>query len=253
MCLVFIGFRIDGLSPGHDRGQSRGIAAPADDLAGLLPGPVAPLPAGRRRPRTGRHLPRRWGPGWASTRRAWPSRSPTVTTASSPGTIRPARGACWPSTCSASTGPSDAVALRPAELARGGFGGCNYLIAGRDAAFVVQAPGAGRISVVELDARHPRDDQPRPRRPPTTRGSASSPQTSSRATSRPRPASLCRDERIVVPGRARHDLLEPDPRRRGDRDRPHPGRPPRPRLSRFRLPDEPIVEIVFGSSQGSTP
>jgi uncharacterized protein with NRDE domain len=37
-----------------------------------------------------------------------------------------------------------------AELVRGGFGGCNYLIAGADAAFVVQAPGASRVAVREL-------------------------------------------------------------------------------------------------------
>lgn len=36
------------------------------------------------------------------------------------------------------------------ELATGGFGGCNYLVAGRDSACVIQAPGAGRVAVIEL-------------------------------------------------------------------------------------------------------
>lgn len=46
--------------------------------------------------------------------------------------------------------PGEAALFARAELASGGFGGCNYLIAGRDAAFVVQAPGATRVALVEL-------------------------------------------------------------------------------------------------------
>jgi uncharacterized protein with NRDE domain len=46
--------------------------------------------------------------------------------------------------------PEPALGFAQAELATGGFGGCNYLVAGRDAAFVLQAPGAGRMSVVPL-------------------------------------------------------------------------------------------------------
>src|SRR5436190_22346319 len=43
--------------------------------------------------------------------------------------------------------PERATRWARAELASGGFGGCNYLIAGRDTAFIVQAPGAEQISV----------------------------------------------------------------------------------------------------------
>jgi Transport and Golgi organisation 2 len=46
--------------------------------------------------------------------------------------------------------PAQASQYARAELARGGFGGCNYLIAGAGAAFVVQAPGASRVAVAEL-------------------------------------------------------------------------------------------------------
>ena len=46
--------------------------------------------------------------------------------------------------------PELAARMARAELASGGFGGCNYLIAGRGAAYVVQAPGAGRVAVLEL-------------------------------------------------------------------------------------------------------
>jgi uncharacterized protein with NRDE domain len=37
------------------------------------------------------------------------------------------------------------------ELSRGGFGGCNYLVASRRNAFVIEAPGARRISVQKLE------------------------------------------------------------------------------------------------------
>jgi hypothetical protein len=46
--------------------------------------------------------------------------------------------------------PEKAARFARAELGQGGFGGCNYLIAGLDAAFVVQAPGSARVSVTEL-------------------------------------------------------------------------------------------------------
>jgi uncharacterized protein with NRDE domain len=44
------------------------------------------------------------------------------------------------------------VALRQAAsaLELGGYGGCNYLIANRDRAYVVHAPGAQRISAIRL-------------------------------------------------------------------------------------------------------
>src|SRR5579883_1234681 len=41
--------------------------------------------------------------------------------------------------------PEDAVGFARSELASGGFGGCNYLIAGPSAGFVIEAPAATRI------------------------------------------------------------------------------------------------------------
>jgi hypothetical protein len=43
-----------------------------------------------------------------------------------------------------------AARFAQSELAQGGYGGCNLLIANPDAAFVVQAPGPGLISVTRL-------------------------------------------------------------------------------------------------------
>lgn len=47
--------------------------------------------------------------------------------------------------------PELAAELARDELVRGGFGGCNYLIASRAAAFVVQAPGKQSVSVERLE------------------------------------------------------------------------------------------------------
>jgi uncharacterized protein with NRDE domain len=46
--------------------------------------------------------------------------------------------------------PAQAAAFAQHELACGGFGGCNYLIASRDAAFVIHAPGARQIGAMPL-------------------------------------------------------------------------------------------------------
>ena len=46
--------------------------------------------------------------------------------------------------------PARAAQYAREQLTGGGFGGCNYLIAGADLALVVQAPGAARVSVTEL-------------------------------------------------------------------------------------------------------
>src|SRR3954453_20800309 len=46
--------------------------------------------------------------------------------------------------------PEKAARFAEGDLARGGYGGCNYLIAAREAAYFVQAPGALRISLEEL-------------------------------------------------------------------------------------------------------
>jgi uncharacterized protein with NRDE domain len=48
--------------------------------------------------------------------------------------------------------PADAVEAARGALARGGYGGCNYLIANRESAFVLEAPGPARISVSRLQA-----------------------------------------------------------------------------------------------------
>ena len=47
--------------------------------------------------------------------------------------------------------PERAAQSARSELAQGGFGGCNFLIASADDAFVVQAPGPARISVTRLE------------------------------------------------------------------------------------------------------
>jgi uncharacterized protein with NRDE domain len=46
--------------------------------------------------------------------------------------------------------PEPAALFALEELARGGYGGCNFLIANPDAAYVVHAAGARRISLVKL-------------------------------------------------------------------------------------------------------
>src|SRR5262249_44656220 len=88
------------------------------------------------------------------------------------------------------------------ELRGGGFGGCNYLIAAPDAAFLIQAPGASRVAagplapgihaMTNLDA----DDDADPRirlvaanlNPADFRDSA---------------VRICRDPRIIVEGAER--------------------------------------------------
>jgi uncharacterized protein with NRDE domain len=95
--------------------------------------------------------------------------------------------------------PEPAARHARAELASGGFGGCNYLIAGRDTAYVIQAPGAGRIAVLELppgihamtnldidDA-----DDPRIRFVAANLEPADFPASAGR---------ICRDDRIVIAG-----------------------------------------------------
>jgi uncharacterized protein with NRDE domain len=95
--------------------------------------------------------------------------------------------------------PSDAADIAQSELAQGGFGGCNFLIATADAAFIVQAPGPTRISVAQLEpgihamTNLDLDDLGDPRIQLV------------RATLEPEnfipsAASLCADDRIVVAG-----------------------------------------------------
>jgi uncharacterized protein with NRDE domain len=48
--------------------------------------------------------------------------------------------------------PENAVGAARRALAQGGYGGCNFLIANRESAFVIEAPGPARISVRRLHA-----------------------------------------------------------------------------------------------------
>jgi uncharacterized protein with NRDE domain len=47
--------------------------------------------------------------------------------------------------------PDRALEVARSRLAQGGYGGCNFLIASADLAFVVEAPGPARISVTKLE------------------------------------------------------------------------------------------------------
>ena len=58
--------------------------------------------------------------------------------------------ACWPSRCLRSATRELAVRLAVSVLAVGGYGGCNYLIANRDEAHIVHAPGTQRIAATRL-------------------------------------------------------------------------------------------------------
>jgi uncharacterized protein with NRDE domain len=48
--------------------------------------------------------------------------------------------------------PADAALAARHALAQGGYGGCNFLVANRESAFVIEAPGPTRISVSRLHA-----------------------------------------------------------------------------------------------------
>jgi uncharacterized protein with NRDE domain len=98
--------------------------------------------------------------------------------------------------------PKDAARVAQSELAQGGYGGCNFLIADGGAAFVVQAPGPARISVTRLvpgihamtnldldDADDPRVQLVRTTLQPDDFIASA--------------ARLCRDDRIVVSGAER--------------------------------------------------
>lgn len=96
----------------------------------------------------------------------------------------------------------DAARLARDELASGGFGGCNYLLADRETAFVVQAPGSENVEVLtlepgvhamtNLDLDDP--DDPRVRLVRSRFDPLDFPASAAR---------LCRDDRIIVdePGR----------------------------------------------------
>ncbi len=239
MCLVFIGFRIEGCPPlliGANREESRRrpMTSPVGHRAGprslrcLLAG--ADFGPGGSFPQMGTWLGvNEAGLAVAVTNRsdgelAWEDQT------RSKGLLAVDLLGC--------DGPEEAARFARTELASGGFGGCNYLVAGRESAFVVQAPGAGRVALVELtpgvhamtnlDVDDLGDRRIRlvkegfdPREFPASAGR------------------LCRDERIVVPGAERgtissslisvgeaiaFDHIRGDPRGRD--------------YERFRLPDE---------------
>jgi uncharacterized protein with NRDE domain len=95
--------------------------------------------------------------------------------------------------------PDHAARFAQSELAQGGYGGCNFLIASAADAFVVQAPGPARISVTKLEpgihamTNLDLDDDADPRVQLV------------RTTLEPQEfiasaARLCRDDRIVISG-----------------------------------------------------
>jgi uncharacterized protein with NRDE domain len=95
--------------------------------------------------------------------------------------------------------PEPAARFAVSELARGGYGGCNFLIANPDAAFVIHAAGARRIALVELepgihaltnlDVDDP--DDPRIRFVQSTLNPLDFISSASR---------ICRDQRVVITG-----------------------------------------------------
>ena len=95
--------------------------------------------------------------------------------------------------------PEHAARVARIELEKGGYGGCNFLIANALAAFVVQAPGTARIRVARLEPGiHAMtnldlddDDDPRVRLVRTTLEPGDFIASA---------GLLCRDERIVVSG-----------------------------------------------------
>ena len=96
MCLVFISVAAMAKGPLMVGANREEVAPASRDVARMLPssaGCAACSPAPIMAP-TARSP--RWEPGWASTRPAWPWRSPTAMTASLPGPIRFVREDCSP-------------------------------------------------------------------------------------------------------------------------------------------------------------
>lgn len=95
--------------------------------------------------------------------------------------------------------PDEAAGFAQTELARGGYGGCNYLIVDRRSALVVRAPGANQVTVqglspgihamTNLDVDDP--DDPRVRFVHETL----EPERFIDSAQR-----ICRDERVVIRG-----------------------------------------------------
>jgi uncharacterized protein with NRDE domain len=151
MCLVFIGFRIPGCPPvlvGANREEARSRPMTSPVCCRVGPGSRRCLLAGADHGPDGSFLRMgTWlgvndaGMAVAVTNRsdgelAWvdQTRSKGLLAVDLLGFER----------------PDDAIHFAGDDLASGGFGGCNVLVAGLKAGFVVEAPGARRIRVVEL-------------------------------------------------------------------------------------------------------
>jgi Transport and Golgi organisation 2 len=151
--------------------------------------------------------------------------------------------------------PEDAVHFARSELASGGFGGCNYLVAGRDAAFVVEASGASRIRIKELESgihamtNLDLDD----------RGDLRIRLVAERFDPRRFPASaadICRDERIIIPGLERGTISSSLIAIGSDVVFGHIRGDPRGReYDRYRLPDEEMAYSAGwnGGPEDATP
>jgi uncharacterized protein with NRDE domain len=202
MCLVFIGFRIESCPPvliGANREESRRrpLTSPVCCRIGTGRGSLRCLLAGADHgpdgtfPRMGTWLGvNEAGMAVAVTNRsdgmlAWEdqTRSKGLLAVDLLGFER----------------PEDAVRLAHSELASGGFGGCNYLVAGRVAAFVVEAPGSSSIRIKELTpgvhamTNLDVDDRGDPRIRLVT--AEFDPRNFAASAAR-----ICRDDRIVVAG-----------------------------------------------------
>jgi len=95
--------------------------------------------------------------------------------------------------------PESAARFARSELAHGGFGGCNFLIANQDRAYVIEAPGPARITVSRLHSGiHAMTnldvDDPADARIQLVRA------TLDAGTFAASAKQLCRDERIVISG-----------------------------------------------------
>jgi uncharacterized protein with NRDE domain len=149
MCLVFIAYRIEGCMPvmigaNREESRSRPVTSPVCCrvrslrclLAGADHGPDGTFP------RMGTWLGvNEWGMAVAVTNRS-DGDLPYSEQTSSKGLLA--------MDLLGFHDPSEAAQSARGELMRGGFGGCNYLIAGKEVALVIQAPGATRVSVTSL-------------------------------------------------------------------------------------------------------
>jgi hypothetical protein len=249
MCLVFIGFRIEGCPPvaiGANREESRRrpMTSPVCRRAG--PGSPRSLAAGADFGPDG-SFPQ-WGT-WLGVNDAGLAVAVTNRSDSQLAFEDQTRSKGLLTVVLLDfTDPTEAAQFAHAELTSGGFGGCNYLVAGRDAAYVVEAPGASSVRIrplspgvhamtnLDVDDRN----DPRIRIVAAEFDPRDFPASAAR---------LCRDERIVLPGDERgtissslisigdeivFDHIRGDPRGR-DYDRcrwpddgpTHPLRPPR--------------------------